>query len=212
MIPQEPPSLTACSKGTRYSSRRVRSSTWVSMLLRSNSESLPTKCLAVVATPRDCTPRTKAAAIRPVRIGSSLNDSKLRPPLGERCKLIVGANNTCERFDRASSPNSSPNSSTRPGSHVAPRTAPLGMHAVRLPVPMSPSPRAPLGPSVTFSFGTPSRSTPRVCHMSPPVTMATFSSVVIAARSSSIRLLIAGNLHGRTSRLPVLLVFALLRC
>ena len=72
MIPQASASLTTCSKGTRYISRRVRSSTIESIELRSNSESLATKCFVVVATPCDCTPRTNAAARRPVRIGSSL--------------------------------------------------------------------------------------------------------------------------------------------
>ena len=39
--------------------------------MRSNSASLPAKCLTVVATPQDCTPRTKAAAVEPESTGSS---------------------------------------------------------------------------------------------------------------------------------------------
>ena len=46
--------------------------TWSGELeLRSNSESLAAKCLGVVAIPPPCTPRMNAAAVLPVRSGSS---------------------------------------------------------------------------------------------------------------------------------------------
>ena len=46
-----PASFTAASKGTMYISRKVRSSIRESMVLRSNSVSLPMKCLMHAATP-----------------------------------------------------------------------------------------------------------------------------------------------------------------
>ena len=46
------------SNGARYSSRRVRSSMRTSTVIRSVSESLPTKCLTVAPTPEFCRPRT----------------------------------------------------------------------------------------------------------------------------------------------------------
>ena len=42
-----------------------------SAVMRSISDSLPAKCLTVVTTPWDWAPRTKAAAMRPARRGSS---------------------------------------------------------------------------------------------------------------------------------------------
>lgn len=63
---------TIASKGARYSSRRARSLTRLFTVRRSVSASLATKCLTVVPTPPDWTPRTYAAPIRPVRYGSSL--------------------------------------------------------------------------------------------------------------------------------------------
>ena len=56
-----PPSssgATAASNGTRYSSRRVRSSTSLEIVIRSNSVSLAMKCLMHTATRSDCRPRT----------------------------------------------------------------------------------------------------------------------------------------------------------
>ena len=47
---------TAASNGTRYSSRSVRSSISDEIVIRSNSVSLPTKCLMHAATRSRCTP------------------------------------------------------------------------------------------------------------------------------------------------------------
>ncbi len=55
---QAPASRTIASNGARYSSRSVRSSIRTSTVIRSVSESLPTKCLTVAATPEFCRPRT----------------------------------------------------------------------------------------------------------------------------------------------------------
>ena len=62
-----PASLTTASNGTRYSSRNVRSSICESIDMRSNSVSLPTKCLTHAATPSDCRPCTYPTAMRDVR-------------------------------------------------------------------------------------------------------------------------------------------------
>ena len=94
MTPHAPPSATAIWNGRIETSRRVRSSTSEEIVVRSNSESLATKCLTVVPTPPACTPRMKPTAIRPVRNGSSDMHSKFRPPSGVRCRLTVGASNT----------------------------------------------------------------------------------------------------------------------
>ena len=53
-----PASVTAASNGTMYNSRRVRSSIRESIELRSNSVSLPMKCLMHAATPSACRPLT----------------------------------------------------------------------------------------------------------------------------------------------------------
>ncbi len=71
-MPQGRAPVTMASKGARYSSRRVRSSTTLFTVKRSVSASLATKCLTVVPTPPDCTPWTYPVPIRPVRYGSSL--------------------------------------------------------------------------------------------------------------------------------------------
>ena len=58
MMARAPPSRMAISNGRRYSSRSARSSMTELMVPRSNSASLPTKCLTVAKTPFDWTPRT----------------------------------------------------------------------------------------------------------------------------------------------------------
>src|SRR3984893_2467511 len=98
--------------------------------------------------------------------------------------LTVGANSTWHAFDRASAPRTSPTRSTNCGSHVAPSAVPQGTHVdVEATSPGSAAPRAPLGPSVTRTFGTPTRSTATVDHMSSPAVRAAFSSSVSAATS-----------------------------
>src|SRR5262245_30732608 len=90
-----------------------------------------------------------------------------------------------------------PTCSTSCGSHVAPSAVPQGKHAAACPVHFSP--RAPPGPSVTLSGGTPSRSTPVVCQRSTPATKAAFSSSVMSPTSFSMRSLILfapGAVHG----------------
>lgn len=60
-------SRTTCSKPVRYSSRSVRSSITESDAWRRVSCEFAAKCLWHAATPWDCTPRTKPAAILPAR-------------------------------------------------------------------------------------------------------------------------------------------------
>ena len=57
-ITDRTPASTAASNGTRYSSRSVRSSTSLEIVIRSNSVSLAMKCLMHAATRSDCRPRT----------------------------------------------------------------------------------------------------------------------------------------------------------
>ena len=100
--------------------------------------------------------------------------------------LTVGASSTRHVFVRASSPIMAPTRSTRPGSHVAPSAEPHGTQVdVGPPLPGSTGPRAPDGPSVTFTFGIPSRSTATVDHMSAPAVSSAFSSSVSARTSAS---------------------------
>ena len=53
MTPRGRPSFTAISKPVRYSSRRVRSSTTLSLVMRSSSWLLAAKCLTQAAAPWD---------------------------------------------------------------------------------------------------------------------------------------------------------------
>lgn len=100
------------------------------IIYRWNSWSLATKCLIVALIPLDWSPLMYAAATVPFKWGSSENDSKLRPPRGDRCVLTVGARRTWQPgrwnqcgeaisqkktipFARASSPNAFPTSRAR---------------------------------------------------------------------------------------------------
>ena len=105
------PRRTAASNGTRYSSRSVRSSISDEIVIRSNSVSLPTKCLTQAATPsRLHAPRRRRRRASAVSTGSSLKHSKLRPPIGVRWRLTVGARSTWALFERASRPSARPTS------------------------------------------------------------------------------------------------------
>src|SRR3954454_9007754 len=106
--------------------------------------------------------------------------------------FTVGASNACACLRRASTPRRLPTSCTRSGFHVAPRAVPHGKFTDGRPDHCSP--RAPLGPSVTFSAGTPRRSTPGPCHRSTPAASAAFSSIVRSATNFSMRSLMAGIL------------------
>src|SRR5882757_9220331 len=120
--------------------------------------------------------------------------------------FTVGASNACACLRRASTPRRLPTSCTSSGFHVAPSAVPHGKFAEGRPDHCSP--RAPLGPSVTFSGGTPKRSTPGPCHRSTPATSAAFSSSVSSATSFSMRSLMTGilchhaameQLHGKVA-------------
>src|SRR6476661_3302792 len=120
--------------------------------------------------------------------------------------LTVGPRSACAYLRFASTPSRLPTSCTSSGFHVAPSALPHGKFAEGRPDHCSP--RAPLGPSVTFNGGTPRRSTPGPCHRSTPATTAAFSSSVMSATSFSMRSLMPGilchhaameQLHGKVA-------------
>src|ERR1700688_1305963 len=120
--------------------------------------------------------------------------------------LTVGPSSAWARLRRASTPSRLPTSCTSSGFHVAPSAVPHGKFADGRPDHCSP--RAPLGPSVTFSGGTPKRSTPSACHTTTPATSGAFSPCVSSASSFSMRSLMTGilchdaameQLHGKVA-------------
>src|SRR5438874_1764549 len=116
--------------------------------------------------------------------------------------LTVGASSTWAPLLRVSSPSSTPTSRTRSVSHVAASAVPHGKHA-ELGPPVHSSPRAPLGPSVTFKAGIPTRGTAGVCQKSMPATRLTFSSSDSCPRSCSTRSPTAGTLTRRPDSVSV---------
>src|SRR5437763_11869387 len=139
-------SATAISKGSRYSSRRVVSSTTLSTVLRSVSDSLATRCLRHAPTRLSCRPRTYAAASLPVSSGSSEYDSNSRPPSRERCRLIVGPRTTWIRCAIASSASSRPTSYALSSLQAEASRVAFGNRATVRPW-WNFSPRTPVGPS-----------------------------------------------------------------
>src|SRR3954453_14813433 len=103
--------------------------------------------------------------------------------------FTVGASNAWACLRLASTPSRLPTSCTSSGFHVAPSAVPHGKFADGRPDHCSP--RAPLGPSVTFSGGMPRRSTPGPGQRSIPATSAPFSSSVNSATSFEILSLMA---------------------
>src|SRR4051794_759830 len=94
----------------------------------------------------------------------------------------------CAPLVFVSSANAPPIFSIRPGFQVDASEMPTGKQAdVTLPPAKLPLPRAPLGPSLTFKAGMPTRSIGGVVHMLAPASSATFSWTVIVCRSASIR-------------------------
>ena len=191
MIERTPASTTAASNGTRYSSRSVRSSISDEIVIRSSSVSLPTKCFTHAATRSRCRPRMYDVPSRDVSTGSSLKHSKLRPPIGVRCRLTVGASTTWALFDRASRPAPGRPRSTSSGSHVAPSAVPHGNDADAGPVHVVP--RTPAGPSDVRMAGIGGSSNDAVCHVSTPASRATFWSSVRAAMVVVMSSVIAGH-------------------
>src|SRR3954453_23424 len=103
--------------------------------------------------------------------------------------LTVGASKACACLRLVSVPRRGPARRRSAGFHVAPSGVPQGKLADGRPDHCSP--RAPLGPSVTFNGGIPSRSTPGPGHKSTPATSAAFSSRVRSRTSLSMRSLTA---------------------
>ena len=149
--------------------------------------SLAAKCFTVTATSCDCTPRTIAVASCAVSSGSSLRHSNVRPPIGVRCKLTVGASNTCTALRRASRPSSNPSWCARSTSHEAPTTMDVGILSPGVRVAPSDSPRTPLGPSDILIAGMPRRGIACVRHVDAPPSRRHFSCKVSDARRSAIR-------------------------
>ena len=162
------------------------SSICASTVMRSTSVSLPAKCFTVTATAFDCTPRTMAAASCADNSGSSLRHSKVRPPMGVRCRFTVGASTTCTDLRRASRPRSTPSSWARLRSHDAPITIEVGMLTPGVRFAPSDSPRTPLGPSDILSAGIPSRGIACVRHVDAPPSSRHFSSRLSAANRCAI--------------------------
>ena len=151
--------------------------------MRSNSVSLPTKCLMQLATPLDCTPLTYSTAINAVSNGSSLMHSKLRPPMGVRCRFTVGARCTRAPLAMTSRPSNSPTSRMMLVSHVAASAVPQGTFIEA--GPSKRDPRTPAGPSLTRSLGISSLGMGTVFHIFDPASKDTCSSSVSSARSFS---------------------------
>ena len=97
----------------------------------------------------------------------------------------MGPSTTPAPLLRASSATASPTAPINSVFQVAARAAPTGKQAAV--APLIPSPRTPLGPSLTFSAGIPSRGTGVVCQGPEPAQSDTFSSRVRAASKFSIR-------------------------
>ena len=93
--------------------------------------------------------------------------------------LTVGANRTRAPFILASRARACPTRSSRSVSHVEASEIPAGKQAALTSLVKPPAPRAPLGPSVIFKEGIPSRSTGTVYHIFVPASIATFSCKVI---------------------------------
>src|SRR5947209_10040972 len=89
--------------------------------------------------------------------------------------LTVGAKRTWAPFILASRANACPTRSSRSVFQVEAREIPAGKQAVLTPPVRPPAPRAPLGPSLIFNEGIPSRSTGTVYHVFVPASSATFS-------------------------------------
>src|ERR1035441_7261446 len=101
-----------------------------------------------------------ATASLAVSRGSSEKASKLRPQSGWRCRLTVGARSTRAPLSRAWRATAALASATSPGSQVAPSAVAEGMQIEGVTEKkLSVSPRAPLGPSVNLTEGTPRRGT-----------------------------------------------------
>lgn len=131
----------------------------------------------------------------PVNTGSSEKHSKFLPPLGFRCKLIVGPINNCVLFNSVSFPISRPTSSISAGSNVEARHDALGKTADDGPScdcsPRHPRSSArefqedeegsPEGPSDVLIEGIFRRATSAVSQKLLPERRKTFSSTVRAS-------------------------------
>ena len=126
MSPFTPPSFTASSNAGRYISRRVRSSTTESTVMRLSSCELTAKCFTHAYTPCDCMPRMSAAAILPASSGSSEKYSKFRPQRGLRLMFTPGPSTMEMPSAFASRPMCAPISSSSASSHVLASPAAVG--------------------------------------------------------------------------------------
>ena len=174
MTDQASDSATAISNGSRYSSRRVASSTTLSIVLRSVSDSLATRCLRQAPTPLSCSPRTYAAASLPVSNGSSEYDSNSRPPSSERCRLTVGPRTTWICCAIASSASNRPTSYADSSFQAEASSVALGNNATVRP-PKNFSPRTPVGPSDSRTSPSPIRSHGASVNPEAPVSSVTLS-------------------------------------
>lgn len=179
------PAATASSNGARYTSCRVRSSIRTSMVSRSVSASLPTKCFAVAATPPDWMPRISAVPVRPVSSGSSEKHSKCRPPSGERCRLRVGARSTSTPLRLASEASSAPRSVSSRSSQEAASAVGEGRTS-EVSRSSQVSPRTPAGPSERVSARSPAAGSAYVRQVLAPVSRRTFCAASSLSSSGSV--------------------------
>ena len=194
-----PASRTAASNGTSEISRSVRSSTSELIVMRSNSESLATKCFTVQPTPCDCTPvmYATASARRQERIlGVALEvAARERVPVDVDGRREQHVRLLASRLDAEPLPDfvhevGVPGRAERGAAREVRRRPPRPLLAARAARAVGHLQRA----------GCPSRSTPGPCHRSTPATSAAFSSRV----SSCDQLLDASLAHPRGAdvRLP----------
>src|SRR3989442_360417 len=87
--------------------------------------------------------------------------------------LTVGPKRTWAPFILVSRANACPTRSSRSVFQVEAREIPAGKQAALTPPLKPPAPRAPLGPSLIFKEGIPSRSTGTVYHVFVPASIAT---------------------------------------
>ena len=161
-------------------------------MVRSNSESLPTKCLIVAATPfalhaADVGDRDLGREQRILRVALEVPaverravdvDRRREQDAGTFRERLLGER-LADLLDQR-------------GFQVAASAMPTGKHAARSPPTRLPPPRAPFGPSVTLIAGMPSRSIGTVVQKSAPASREACSSKVIARNRSWMRSSVIG--------------------
>ena len=177
MTAHVPASRTAASNGTSEISRSVRSSTSELIVMRSNSESLATKCLTVHAD----TLRLHAGDVRDRDARREVRVLGVALEVAARERMAVDVDGRREQRVRLLALASRRRAAARPrararGSTLRRARCRTGSSPTAAPTTARPARRsARRSPSAA---GTPSRATPGPCHRSTPATSAAFSSRV----------------------------------